>query len=68
MKHADECSSCHFNFKNAAGLLIAAHLDVKRIAYSSIAAGTLAHFTPRITGDNAAQKCGMGVGAAGLVF
>lgn len=66
--HADECSTCHFNYKNAAGLLIATTLDVKRIAYASIAAGTLAHFTPRITGDNAAQKCGMAVGAADLMF
>lgn len=68
MHHVDHCNSCQFNFKSAVGLLIASQVDIEKACFAGIIFGTMGHFTPKITGDQAAVKAGIGVASASLIF
>ena len=47
---------------------MASQIDIERACFAGIVFGTMAHFTPRITGDQAAVKAGIGVAGASLIF
>lgn len=60
-KHADECNACQFNFKSAVGLALASQIDIEKACAAGIIFGTVAHFTPLWTGEEAAAKAGFGI-------
>ena len=61
MNHAENCNACQFNFKSAVGLALASQIDVEKACTAGIIFGTVAHFTPRWTGEEAAAKAGFGI-------
>ena len=67
-KHADDCNACQFNFKSAVGLALASQIDIEKACTAGIIAGTIGHFTPRWTGEEAAAKAGFGIAGSTAVM
>ena len=50
------------------GLVVASQVDIGKASTAGIVAGLLGHFTPLITGEDAATKAGLGVAASSAVY
>ena len=67
-EHKKECNSCQFNVKTVKGLIVCKAVNVQQAASAGIILGTLGHFTPAITGEDAAAKGALGVAASSAVY
>ena len=62
--HVDDCHSCQFNYKTCVLLVLSSQVDMGKLAMASSIAGFAGHFTPAVTGEDAATKVGLGVAAS----